>query len=57
MFQLNEKEMSEFLKCKNFTSSCGCVRKFPYVFTEQGIQSTNQSQYRAFSCWFYVSNY
>ena len=37
MFQLNEKEWSAFLKCKNFTSSWGGTRKPPYAFTEQGI--------------------
>ena len=37
MFQLTEKEWSAFLKCKNFTSSCGAVRKLLYAFTEHGI--------------------
>ena len=37
MFQLTEKEWSAFLKCKNFTSSWGGVRKLFYAFTEHGI--------------------
>lgn len=36
MFQLTENEF-ENLRCKNFTSSWGCSRYLPNVFTEQGI--------------------
>lgn len=36
-FQLTKKELEEILKCKNFTSSWGGLRKLPYAFTEQGI--------------------
>lgn len=37
MFQLTEAEFDEILKCKNFTSSWGGVRKLPFAFSEQGI--------------------
>ena len=36
MFQLTKNEF-DGLKCKNFTSNWGGVRKLPFAFTEQGI--------------------
>lgn len=38
MFQLNNKEYEEILRCKNCTSSThGGRRYLPFIFTEQGI--------------------
>ena len=37
MFQLSSEEFESILRCKNFTSSWGGIRKPPYAFTEQGI--------------------
>ena len=37
MFQLTREETEFILRCKNFTSSWGGIRYFPYAFTEQGI--------------------
>jgi phage regulator Rha-like protein len=37
MFQLTREETGFILRCKNFTSSWGGIRYFPYAFTEQGI--------------------
>ena len=37
MFQLSSEEFESILRCKNFTSSWGGIRKPPYAFTEQGV--------------------
>lgn len=37
MFRLTGNEFTEILRCKNFTSSWGGTRYFPYAFTEQGV--------------------
>ena len=36
-FQITKDELDSILKCKNFTSSWGGIRKLPYVFTEKGV--------------------
>ena len=37
MFRLTRNDIDCILRCKNFTSSWGGSRYFPYAFTEQGI--------------------
>ena len=36
-FQITKDEFASILKCKNFTSSWGGIRKLPYAFTERGV--------------------
>jgi len=37
MFELNDEEVENISRCKNFTSSWGGSRYLPFAFTEQGI--------------------